>query len=80
MIGSHVWTRDNRINSYFQFDDANNTERYKVPVKLNLGTHKAQDPRYEVKVTHEDPFSFQIIRKSDKEVLWEFEQLFKDII
>ena len=36
---------------------------------MNLDNNKAQDPRYEVKVTNSNPFSFQVIRKSDQQVL-----------
>ncbi|XP_052774040.1 sucrase-isomaltase, intestinal-like isoform X2 [Mya arenaria] len=54
----------------FKFDDARGG-RYEVPATLNLGSNKVTDTRYEVKVTSNDPFAFQVIRKATKEVLWD---------
>ncbi|XP_052256801.1 sucrase-isomaltase, intestinal-like isoform X2 [Dreissena polymorpha] len=54
----------------FKFDDARGG-RYEVPSTLNLGSDKALDPRYEVKVTSNDPFAFQVVRRSNGEILWD---------
>ncbi|XP_060598146.1 sucrase-isomaltase, intestinal-like [Ruditapes philippinarum] len=54
----------------FKFEDATK-KRYEVPIQMNLASTKGLLPRYKIKITGGDNFSFQVLRTSNGEVLWD---------
>ncbi|KAL4237199.1 hypothetical protein ACF0H5_005579 [Mactra antiquata] len=54
----------------FKFEDLLSS-RYQVPVSTNLNPNQGIYQRAEFKVISQDPFAFQIIRKSNNEILWD---------
>ncbi|XP_064624521.1 maltase-glucoamylase-like [Lineus longissimus] len=64
-----VEMRSNDMLRFKFYDPA--SSRYEVPIELHLGGIKARTPRYEFKITNQDPFAFQVIRRSSGTVLWD---------
>ncbi|KAI0217991.1 Maltase-glucoamylase, intestinal [Lamellibrachia satsuma] len=54
-----------------RFDDADDENRFKVPLDVNVAGVKARRPVYVVEVYSDDPFSFRIQRRSSAAVLWD---------
>ena len=53
--------------------DVPSEDRYTVPLDMGISPHQhGPEPRYELKITNNDTFSFQIIRQSSQTVMWEF--------
>nr|XP_022314501.1 maltase-glucoamylase, intestinal-like [Crassostrea virginica] len=65
------------IESYgdavFRFKlDVPSENRYTVPLDMGISPHQhGPEPRYELKITNNDTFSFQIIRRSSQTVIWD---------
>ncbi|KAL3869416.1 hypothetical protein ACJMK2_042100, partial [Sinanodonta woodiana] len=55
----------------YRFDVNNSSERYKVPMTLNLPSHIGLQPRYEVIITSNDTFSFQVRRPGSGAIIWD---------
>lgn len=51
-----------------QFDATGDQARYKVPLDVNMGDTKADNPKYSIEV-QDDPFSLKVIRTSTGTVL-----------
>ncbi|CAL1536418.1 unnamed protein product [Lymnaea stagnalis] len=67
-----IFTYESRGNDIarFTFDTADR-RRYKVPKDINLPTTKGTAPKYELKITSQQNFAFQIIRSSTKTVIFD---------
>ncbi|XP_061182189.1 maltase-glucoamylase-like [Saccostrea echinata] len=60
-------------DSVFRFKlDVPSKDRYTVPLNMEIFPHKHSDePRYELIITNNDTFAFQIIRRSSRAVIWD---------
>ncbi|XP_071117585.1 maltase-glucoamylase-like isoform X2 [Haliotis cracherodii] len=71
-ISSIVFEVEMRHDDILRFTiDDPNSSRYKVPMKLNLGSTKASDAKYNVVITNRDTFAFQVTRKATGKVIWD---------
>ncbi|XP_053395701.1 maltase-glucoamylase-like [Mercenaria mercenaria] len=54
----------------FQLDDPV-FNRYKVPLDINLPSERTSTSKYDIRITSNSTFAFQIIRKSTGTILWD---------
>uniref|UniRef100_A0A0B7B0J4 Glycoside hydrolase family 31 TIM barrel domain-containing protein n=1 Tax=Arion vulgaris TaxID=1028688 RepID=A0A0B7B0J4_9EUPU len=67
-----TFTFENRGNDLARFTlDSGLSPRYKVPIPMNIPTSSGLNPQYQLRITNNESFAFQIIRKSTGTVIWD---------
>ncbi|GFS21406.1 maltase-glucoamylase, intestinal [Elysia marginata] len=71
-VANWIFRFENKGENVARFTfDTEDGNRYKVPKTMNLQSHSASSPNYDVKITNNESFAFQITRKDTGTVIWD---------